>query len=480
MNNPIPFVSVILPVYNREDLISEAIDSVLAQGHENLEIVVIDDGSSDGTAAAVKKYTGPVRYFYQENTGQTAARNLGIQMAQGEYIAFIDSDDLWPLNKLKNHLACFSILPDTQIVQGLVQIESLDKPGKAEYQATMEQFPHMLTNLGGMVMHRSVFDTIGFNESLKFHEDTEFWLQARENNIKIVLQRKISLVYRLHESNLTKEGDINSLGFLRILSSSIQRRRTLGKEGDLPRIKTFSELRNKPPAHPRERGSDKPVVSVVMVPMGLQNTEVAIQSVLAQSHTPMELILVSSSSDEQGMLRNKFKNNIIRYVLSSNDEIATMLNIGIEQARGDVIAISDFGARWHEDKLKTQIEVLTLNPGTDFVSASSRHILDPEQKYSKKLLDSMAFRQRIGDFLSTLLVRKPVFEQIGEFQSGMFGMEEADWIIRAREANITSVRLHQPLLYRYIEPKDKVSLTIDLEKGVLNAARSSILRKRDR
>ena len=480
MNNHSPSVSVILPVYNREDIIAEAINSVLAQGYENLEIVVIDDGSTDSTAAAVKKFADPVCYYYRENTGQAAARNLGIQKAQGEYIAFIDSDDLWPLNKLKNHLACFSLLPDTHIVQGLIQIESPDKPGKAEFQAYLEQFPHILTNLGGMLVHRSVFDKIGtFNENLSFHEDTEFWLRARENDIKIVLQRKIALIYRLHDSNLTKEEDIKSLGFLHVLFDSIQRRRLLGKEGDLPRIKFLSELRNSSPAHPRKRKSDSPLVSVVMVPMGQQHTDVAIQSVLEQSYTPMELILVSSNSDEEGMLQKKYKNSMVRYVLSSKEEIASMLNVGIEHAQSDLIAISDFGAVWNEDKIKTQIEILTLNQSIDFVSASIRHVLDPERKFPKKLLDGMAIRQRIGDVLSTLLVRKQVFERIGNFQSGLFGMEETDWLLRARDANITFVNLHQPLVYRYIEPEDKVSSTADLQNGVLRAVRSSIRRKRE-
>jgi glycosyltransferase involved in cell wall biosynthesis len=87
--------SVIIPTYNRAALLCTALDSVFAQTFTDYEVIVVDDGSTDGTAAMVASYGGRVRYFQQQNKGPGAARNLGAQHATGEYLAFLDSDDLW-------------------------------------------------------------------------------------------------------------------------------------------------------------------------------------------------------------------------------------------------------------------------------------------------------------------------------------------------------------------------------------------------
>lgn len=96
-----PLVSVIIPTYNRAHCITEAIDSVLAQSYQQFEIIVIDDGSDDDTKDKLACYANKIRYFYQENSGVSVARNLGIQEAHGEWVAFLDSDDIWEPDKLK-------------------------------------------------------------------------------------------------------------------------------------------------------------------------------------------------------------------------------------------------------------------------------------------------------------------------------------------------------------------------------------------
>ena len=92
-------VSVIIPTYNRSHCLGDAIDSVLAQTHKNLEIIVVDDGSTDGTKDIVRSYGWPVKYIYQTNQGVSAARNRGIKEARSEWIAFLDSDDEWHQKK---------------------------------------------------------------------------------------------------------------------------------------------------------------------------------------------------------------------------------------------------------------------------------------------------------------------------------------------------------------------------------------------
>jgi len=95
-----PLISCIVPVYNGERYLKEALDSILVQTHCPLEIIVADDGSTDGTASVVAGYGEGVKHLWQPNAGETAARNMGLSAAQGEFVAFLDADDLWHPEKL--------------------------------------------------------------------------------------------------------------------------------------------------------------------------------------------------------------------------------------------------------------------------------------------------------------------------------------------------------------------------------------------
>ena len=94
-----PAVSVIIPTHNRAAMVREAIESVLAQSYADRELIVVDDGSTDGTRAAVAAFLPQLTYIYQEHQGVSAARNRGAAMARGEYLAFLDSDDLWLMTR---------------------------------------------------------------------------------------------------------------------------------------------------------------------------------------------------------------------------------------------------------------------------------------------------------------------------------------------------------------------------------------------
>lgn len=106
------FVSVILPTFNRAHLICEAIDSILNQTYQKFQIIVVDDGSTDSTAEVLKSYNDRITYIKQENKGPGNARNLGLAVSDGDYIAFLDSDDIWFKNKLELQVAVMEKLPE--------------------------------------------------------------------------------------------------------------------------------------------------------------------------------------------------------------------------------------------------------------------------------------------------------------------------------------------------------------------------------
>ena len=127
-------VSVIVPTFNRAHCLARAIDSALAQSHGDLEILIIDDGSTDGTQALIRDRYGRdsrVRYIHQENQGVSAARNTGIRASRGAFVALLDSDDVWRPWKLEIQLACFEFAPQVGMVWS--DMEAIDRDGRVTH-----------------------------------------------------------------------------------------------------------------------------------------------------------------------------------------------------------------------------------------------------------------------------------------------------------------------------------------------------------
>ena len=120
-------MSIIIPTFNRASIVSRAIESALSQTYRNIEVVVVDDGSSDDTQSVVEGFGDRVRYFYQENAGVTAARNSAIRHARGEFLAFLDSDDTWAPWKLESQVAALTQFPEAGVVWS--DMTALDRSG---------------------------------------------------------------------------------------------------------------------------------------------------------------------------------------------------------------------------------------------------------------------------------------------------------------------------------------------------------------
>lgn len=115
-DSPGPRVSTIIPAFNGERFIGQAIESALAQTYTNIEIIVVDDGSTDATREVVAQYAGRVAYLHQPNAGVAAARNRGIREAHGDFIALLDQDDVWRCDKIKIQVAAFESIKDCAVV----------------------------------------------------------------------------------------------------------------------------------------------------------------------------------------------------------------------------------------------------------------------------------------------------------------------------------------------------------------------------
>lgn len=213
-----PFVSVVIPVFNGEAFLREAVESVLAQKYSPLEIIIVDDGSTDGTETVARSLPEPVRYLRQNNAGPAAARNRGIEHAQGSLIAFADADDLWPAAKLELQLPYFND-PAIEIVMGRIQQVHL---------SNAEEFgePAFSVNLGSAVIRKTVFERVGlFDETMRYSEDVDWFMRAREGGVAIVTIDAVTLLYRQHEQNMTRGKSTSELNVLKALKRSLDRRR---------------------------------------------------------------------------------------------------------------------------------------------------------------------------------------------------------------------------------------------------------------
>lgn len=180
--------SVIIPLYNRADTIEDAVDSVLAQTYNNHEIIIVDDGSTDNFTKTLAQYGDAVTCISQENRGPAAARNKGIRHAQGEFVAFLDSDDAWLPTKLEKQLDCFRKNLDFCLIgtghfncdenlrscvrQKRIKMAKNDKEGI------------LIQNLwpnSSVVVRRFCFEKVGFfNEGMKFAEDWDMWIRIAQ------------------------------------------------------------------------------------------------------------------------------------------------------------------------------------------------------------------------------------------------------------------------------------------------------------
>lgn len=201
-----PKVSVIIPTYNRKDYVVEAVDSVLNQTYRNFEVIVVDDGSTDGTSEILKKkYDQKIRYFYKENGGCASARNYGIKFARGEYIAFLDSDDKYLPDKLEDQVGILERNTELGFVYsdsysfggGKKLLNSSVRPDKDN---SVTYALYMMTYManGSFLARKKYLELSGYyNESLRYNEDTDFLLRLSLYS-KVYYSKKPTLLYRVH------------------------------------------------------------------------------------------------------------------------------------------------------------------------------------------------------------------------------------------------------------------------------------------
>ena len=206
-------ISVVIPTYNRCELLRRALLSVFSQTLLPAEVVVIDDGSTDGTNAMIRAEFPEVIYFRQENQGVSSARNLGIHHATGDWLAFLDSDDEWLPKKLSRQAAALAANPESRIchteeiwIRNGIRVNPAQKYAKSGGWIFTQCLPLCAMSPSTVMIHRSVFEDIGlFDTCLPACEDYDLWLRITANYPVLLIEEPQINKYGGHEDQLSQK-----------------------------------------------------------------------------------------------------------------------------------------------------------------------------------------------------------------------------------------------------------------------------------
>jgi glycosyltransferase involved in cell wall biosynthesis len=229
--NQAPLISVIIPVFNRELYIQSAIESLFHEKDLNLEIIVIDDGSTDSTVKIVKSLQNNysnITLILSEHGGAAKARNIGIKSVseQSNYITFLDSDDLNVPGRLKRQLMLLEKNPNIYFVVGLLTL--FEQINEKTYEIVPGSKSVTLAGLSvtTMLLKKEVFNKIGiFDETMTHAEDIDFNMRLMEKNIPHIKENLPAILYRRHKNNISNDKLNGSQFLFKAIRNSLKRRR---------------------------------------------------------------------------------------------------------------------------------------------------------------------------------------------------------------------------------------------------------------
>lgn len=229
-----PLVSVIIPVYNTEKYLAESIESIFCQTYRPVELIVVDDGSTDGSAAVAQRYIPRLTYLSQEHSGSSAARNTGLQVAHGDFYSFLDADDIWTENKLMLQFAAFQSNTDLDAVFG--QVEQFYSPELDEKFHERVHCPHDWKPgycSSTMLVKRQAFWKVGiFDPDVAIGEDMDWYMRAQESGLHMIMLPDMVYRRRLHGDNKTLRLKEQQIQRVRIIKAALDRRRTTSIGGN--------------------------------------------------------------------------------------------------------------------------------------------------------------------------------------------------------------------------------------------------------
>ena len=392
-----PLVSIVIPVYNGANYVAEAIESALKQTYKNIEIIVVNDGSTDNTEKIVKKYGDKIRYFYKENGGVASALNLGIKNMKGEYFSWLLHDDVYYSNKIERQIEELKKLEnkDTIIYSN---IEYIDKKGKSLTQTEFEYienpkllnfyiFPIMfgkILNSTFLIPKECIIESNYFNENLKYTYNYDLYYKISKKSNIIFISNILVKVRDYKDKDYKKLRDLHSYEikslYKNILENITDKELNeigLSKYGlyaYLYRIfisyKKDSEIYNEIISYIKEYlDSNKNYLDVsnikvsIVVPFynRINYLLETIDSIKKQTHKNWELILINDGSTEDiDKVKQLCDDKIILYDNSYGKGVSSARNLGMDIADGAYLAFLDSDDLFEENKIEEQLKYMIL------------------------------------------------------------------------------------------------------------------------
>ncbi len=225
-----PEISVIIPVHNGDKYLAEAIQSVFDQNHTGVEVLVVDNASTDATARIACGFPS-VRYFFLEKKGVVNALNHGVQHSLGTLLAFLDADDLWKPHKLAVQLDAFRRNPALDVVFGHVEqfiSAELESQVKDKLSIRITELPGHVR--GAMLIKKASFYQVGlFDNSLEYGEFLDWYMRAQDQELLEMMLPDVLIMRRIHGTNMGIVDRPNRNSYARLLKQGLDRRRRLAK-----------------------------------------------------------------------------------------------------------------------------------------------------------------------------------------------------------------------------------------------------------
>lgn len=451
-----PKVSIIIPVYNGSNYLKEAIDSALAQTYKNIEVIVINDGSTDNgaTERIARTYGKRIRYFTKKNGGVATALNLGIKKMTGDYFSWLSHDDMYYPYKIVEQIKVLSSVSNKQTIL-YSSCELIDETGaktgsnnrSSEYKLSYFDYGYFalfkgLMNGCTMLIHKKNFSEVGlFDPKFPTTQDYHLWYDmfkiypVKFVNKDLIRSRIHSKQGSLTDSNHSNEADELWLTMIKNIKiedvSGFVVNLNIFYKNVAKHLET-SPLR-KAYAYAQEmvaEGSD--LVSVILPTYNRDYCiESAMESVYAQTYTKYELIIVDDgSTDETEKVVNKYKDQKTTYLKQENSGVSRARNTGIQAAKGSYIAFLDSDDCWDPKHLEAHITELEENP--EYLMSYNNYkvvgpgLTDDRHAFYPVSYPEILFISRSVITTPSVVVKSDTLERVGLFDEGMKICEDLD------------------------------------------------------
>ena len=468
-----PKVSIVIPVYNGSNYLREAIDSALSQTYDNVEVIVVNDGSNDNgkTDEICKSYGDKIRYFVKENGGVATALNKGIEEMKGEYFSWLSHDDVYYPNKVEQQVKCLSKLSDkkTIIYSGfeiidenseLVKTENFWEANKIE-NLNNPYFPILRAVLNGctLIIPKKCFEEKGlFNEELKATQDYDLWFKMFPQ-YKIVFLPTILIKSRRHLEQGSKriptaKQEADKLWVYMIANTPEDQIYKLFKTKLTFYKSCLAALKNGCYTGAQEylqnlieEEEKNPKVSIIIpVYNGSNYLAEAINSALKQTYKNIEILVVNDGSLDDGATERvamQYKDKI-KYFSKPNGGTSTALNVGIKHMTGDYFSWLSHDDQYYPKKIQRQVEELRKLKNKNTIMMTDLDGIDEDYNKIYKtcyinhvnayppreqsLLHPIIYNQTHG---CTLLIPKACFDEVGLFDEEEKVAQDFEFFYRA-------------------------------------------------